>query len=91
MCGGLTAATEACEGAGTGGDADAATSRDADGETPDAFPDYFPDLGEIPDGHVYFMLSYERGECPYEAIYVQEYLQPWRDESGTLVELRLQE
>ncbi|MBI5485845.1 MAG: hypothetical protein HY905_00785 [Deltaproteobacteria bacterium] len=59
--------------------------------TVDDFPDYFPELGEIPDGHVYFLLSYELGDCTQEAIYAQENRMAWRDDAGVTHESEWQE
>jgi len=66
---------------------------DAGDEIADAAPDIFPDFGEIPDGHVLFVMSYRRadvaGTISPQQIYAQEFIvEGWRDEAGRTVTRR---
>lgn len=52
-------------------------------DLPDVEPDITPDFGDIPDGHVVFVLSYQGGLVSPAQIYAQEFaVSGWRDDSG---------
>lgn len=60
---------------------------DAGDEIADAAPDIGPDFGEIPDGHVLFVMSYRgadvAGTISPELIYAQEFIvEGWPDGAG---------
>jgi hypothetical protein len=75
----------ACSPAGSG-------QADADAGVEDVGPEWMPDFGEIPEGHVVFALSYVRGGGAPAQIYAQEFdVSNWPDESGGFSTERLRE
>ncbi|MDI7267542.1 MAG: hypothetical protein QME96_06080 [Myxococcota bacterium] len=58
----------------------------ADADAGSDLPDFFPDLGEIPDGHVLFVFGYRQGEHGPRTIYVEENRTIWRHRDGSSIE-----